>query len=179
MSKTLPSQFISFIITSHRITNTGAMLTLSSEMIQHHHDLRHSRQKVPSTHLTLTSPPSPSSASVSSHSSSLQVLTVFLSMMKMIAVDQWLILSKINNSCSVIDYVSLSSFQRVGWLRGGSTLRSIEIENYSNAIRTSNVFGDIIYNETVIYFETQCSTPRLGTYQTNTSCSSHQQVFVK
>ena len=34
-------------------------------------------------------------------------------------------------------------------------------------------------NGTVIYFETQCSTPRLGTYQTNTSCSSHQQVFVK
>ena len=34
-------------------------------------------------------------------------------------------------------------------------------------------------NEAVIHFESQCSTPRLGTYQTNTSCSSHQQVFVK
>ena len=175
MSKTLPSQFTSFIITTHRITNTGAMLTLSSEMIHHHHDLRHSRQKVPSILPTLTSPQSPSSASVSSHSSSLQVLAVFL--VNDDIGGSWPMIININNSDSVIASHFQTHYQTVfnGLAGSGAGVPSGELRTFQ---MQQKQFPRRC-NEAVIHFESQCSTPLLGIYQTNTSCSSHQQVFVK
>ena len=167
MSKTLPSQFISFIITSHGITNTGAMLTLSSEMSHHHHDLRHSRQKVPSILPILTSPPSLSSASVSSHSSSLQVLTVFL--VNDDIGGSWPMIININNSGSVIASHFQTHFQTVfnGLAGSGAGVPSGELRTFQ---MQQKQFPRRC-NETVIYFKSQFSTPLLGTYQTSLSCS--------
>ena len=153
----------------------GAILTSSSVMINHHHDLRHSRQKVPSTPLTLTSPPSLSSASASSHSSLLQVLAVFL-----VNDDDggsWPMIININNSDSVIASHFQTHFQTVfnGLAGSGAGVPSGELRIFQLQQKQFPRRS----NETVIHFESQCSTPLLGTYQTNTSCSSHQQVFVK
>ena len=153
----------------------GAILTSSSVMINHHHDLRHSRQKVPSILPTLTSPPSLSSASASSHSSLLQVLAVFL-----VNDDDggsWPMIININNSDSVIASHFQTHSQTVfnGLAGSGAGVPSGELRTFQ---MQQKQFPRRC-NEAVIHFESQCSTPRLGTYQTNTSCSSHQQVFVK
>ena len=96
---------------------------------------------------------------------------------------QWWKWSQLTNdyqkSITVVALLTIIFKFSTGWLAQGREYPQVNWDRELFKCNKNNVFGDIIYNETVIYFETQCSTPRLGTYQTNTSCSSHQQVFVK